>query len=111
MNLERLEYYSEYFNRQKDRKYSCSICAIITNDRNKAINLMKNKKIVKKIEREDYAAWLLDNEEQWIWQRWDKHYLGRRFYKVIVDKNITDEVFDLLVLPCAACFCCSMEII
>lgn len=111
MNLERLEYYSEYFNKRKGRSNQMIPCAIITDDRNKAINLMKDKKIVKKIEREDYVAWLLDNGEQWIWQRWNKHFLGCRFYKIIVDKNITDEVFDLLVLPCAAGFCCSMEII
>ena len=115
MDLKRLEYYREYFNKQKGRKYPCSNqivrCAIVTNDRDKAIDLMRNKKVVKKLERKDYAVWLLDNREQWMWHRWNENCRGYRFYKVVVDKNINDEIFDLLVLPCGANYCCSMEII
>lgn len=115
MNLERLEHYSEYFNKQKGRKYPCSnqivCCAIVTDNRDKAIDLMREKEVVKKLERKDYAAWLLGNGEQWVWQRSSERCRGYRFYKVIVDKNIDDEVFNLLVLPCCANYCCSMEII
>ena len=70
MDLKRLEHYREYFNKQKGRKYPCSNqivrCAIVTNDRDKVIDLMRDKEVVKKLERKDYAAWLLDNGEQWI---------------------------------------------
>ena len=114
MNLERLEYYSGYFNKQKGRKYPCSNqivrCAIVTNDRDKAVDLMRDKEIVKKFERENQVAWLLGNGEQWVWQRWSECCRGYRFYKVIVDKNISDEVFDLIVLPCCANYCCSLEV-
>ena len=65
MDLKRLEHYREYFNKQKGRKYPCSNqivrCAIVTNDRDKAIDLMSDKEVVKKLERKDYAAWLLEN--------------------------------------------------
>ena len=115
MDLNRLEHYREYFNKQKGRKYPYSNqivrCAIVTNDRDKAIDLMNDKEVVKKLERKDYAAWLLDNGEQWIWHKWNENCRGYRFYKVAVDKNINDEIFDLLVLPCCANYCCSMEII
>ena len=115
MNQEKLEHYREYFNKQKGRKYPCSNqivrCAIVTDDREKAVDLMKDKEIVKNIERKDYAAWLLGNGEQWVWQRWCENCKGYRFYKVIIDKNISDDVFDFLVLPCCANYCCSMEII
>lgn len=60
MDLKRLEYYREYFNKQKDRKYPCSnqivCCAIVTNDRDKAVNFMSDKEVVKKLERKDYAV-------------------------------------------------------
>ena len=42
MDLKRLEHYREYFNKQKGRKYPCSNqivrCAIVTNDRDKAVD-------------------------------------------------------------------------
>ena len=95
MDLKRLEYYREYFNKQKGRKYPCSNqivrCAIVTNDRDKVVDFMSDKEVVKKLERKDYAAWLLDNGEQWIWHKWNENCRGYRFYKVAVDKNIKDE--------------------
>ncbi len=115
MNQEKLEHYKEYFNKQKGQKYPCSNqivrCAIITDDRDKAINFMKDKEIVKKLERKDYIAWFLGNGEQWEWRKWSKNCRGYRFYKVIVDKNISNDIFDLLVLPCCVNYCCSMEVI
>jgi hypothetical protein len=115
MNQEKLKYYKEYFNKQKGQKYPCSNqivrCAIVTGDRDKAINFMKDKEIVKKLERKNYIAWFLCNGEQWEWRKWNKNCRGHRFYKVVVDKNISDNIFDLLVLPCCVNYCCSMEII
>ena len=61
MDLKRLEHYREYFNKQKGRKYPCSNqivrCAIVTNDRDKVVNFMSDKEVVKKLERKDYTAW------------------------------------------------------
>ncbi len=114
MDLKRLEHYKKYFNKQKGNKYPCSNqivrCAIVTHDRDKAIDLMKDKEVVKKRERKDYISWFLDNGEQWVWCRWGENCRGYRFYKVIVDINISDELFDLLVRPCCTNYCCSMEI-
>ena len=115
MDLKKLEHYKEYFNKQKGRKYPCSNqivrCAIVTNDRDKAVDFMSDKEVIKKLERKDYAAWLLDNGEQWMWRRWNEKCRGYRFYKVAIDKNINDEIFNLLILPYCALYCCSMEII
>ena len=51
MDLKRLEHYREYFNKQKGRKYPCSNqivrCAIVTNDRDKVVDFMSDKEVVK----------------------------------------------------------------
>lgn len=115
MNREKLEHYREYFNKQKGRKYPCSnqivCCAIVTDDRNKAFNFMNGREVVKKLVRKDQAAWLLANGERWEWRKWNEHCRGHRFYKVAIDKDISDDIFDFLVLPCSGLYCCSMEII
>ena len=75
MDLKRLGHYREYFNKQKGIKYPCSNqivrCAIVTNDKDKAVDFMSDKKVIKRLERKDYEAWLLDNGEQWMWRRWN----------------------------------------
>ena len=30
-----------------------------------------------------------------MWRRWNENCKGYRFYKVAIDKNINDEIFDL----------------
>ena len=51
MDLKRLKRYAEYYNKQNGCKYPCSNqivrCAIVTEDKNKAINFMKDKSIAK----------------------------------------------------------------
>ena len=66
--LEVLEDYKKYFDKQTGRKNPCSnqivLCGIITPDKNKAINFMKDKNITDKKERRDEIIWFLDNGER-----------------------------------------------
>lgn len=52
MDIKILEHYKTYFDKQEGRKYPCSNqivrCAIVTDDRNKAIKFMSDKNIKKK---------------------------------------------------------------
>ena len=115
MKRDVLEYWSEYYNNQEGRKYPCSnqtvICGIITNDRNRALNFMKDKEFIRKQERFDQIVWTLPNGEIWKWRNWNETIRGYRFYKVAVDENVNDELFEFLILPLCSLYCCSMEII
>lgn len=116
MNREVLEYYAERFNKQEGRKYPCSnqivLCRIITNDRNKALDFMKDKEFAERRERYNQIDWVLTNGERWQWRNWNSSNIrGYRFYKVVIDENISEEIFTSLVLPACASYCCSMEII
>lgn len=115
MNREVLEHYVEYFNKQEGQKYPCSnqtvLCGIITYDRDKALNFMKDKEFSEIRERYDHIDWILTNGERWQWRKWSESCRGYRLYKVAIDENINDEVFDVLVKPCCGSYCCSMEII
>lgn len=113
--LEYLEHYAEHFNKQKGQKYPCSnqivFCGIITKDRNKAIDFMKDKNVIDKKERRDEIVWFLDNGERWMWRNWNVNHRGYRFYKIAVDKVIDIDLFNLLVVPKCSLYCCSFEII
>ena len=113
MNKKTLEYYVQYFNKQKGKQYPCTnqICGIITDDRNKALDFMKDKEFIEKQERYDQIYWKLSNGERWQWRKWSAGCRGCRFYKVVIDKDINDDIFNFLVLPSLASCCCSMEII
>ena len=113
--LEVLEDYKKYFDKQTGRKNPCSnqivLCGIITPDKNKAINFMKDKNITDKKERRDEIIWFLDNGERWMWRNWNINHRGYRFYKIAVDKIIDVDLFRLFVLPKCSSYCCSFEII
>lgn len=113
--LEVLEHYREFFNNQEGQKYPCSnqivLCGIITKDKDKAIDFMKNKNIVEIRKGQKEIVWLLDNNERWMWRDWNVNHRGYRFYKVAVDKFIDDDLFELLVIPKCSLYCCSFEII
>lgn len=113
--LKVLEDYKEYFDKQIGRKnpYSNQIvlCGIITTDKNKAINFMKDKNTIYKIERNNEIIWFLDNGEKWIWRNWNVNHRGYRFYKIAVDKVIEQELFKFFVVPKCSLYCCSFEII
>lgn len=115
MDRKILEHYVEYFNKQEGRKYPCSnqtvLCGIITGDRNKALDFMRNKEFAERRERYDQIDWVLTNGERWQWRKWNERCKGYRFYKVAIDENINDEIFEVLVRPCCGSYCCSMEII
>ena len=113
--LEVLENYKEYFEKQIGQKNPCSnqivLCGIVTPDKNKAINFMKDKNIIYKKEGRNEIIWFLDNGEKWMWQNWNINHRGYRFYKIAVDKFIEWKLFQLLVVPKCALYCCSFEII
>lgn len=113
--IEYLEKCREEFNKQEGRKYPCSnqtvVCGIFTEDRDKAIEFMKDKDIVDKRERKDEIIWCLTNGEKWIWRHWNEYCRGYRFYKVAVDKDVDPKIFEYLILPYTSFYCCSFEII
>lgn len=115
MNREILEDYVDYFNKQIGQKYPCSnqivLCGIITDDRYRALDFMKDKKFIVKHEQRYQIDWILANGERWQWRIWNTNCRGYRFYKVAIDKNINDEIFETIIVPCCGSYCCSMEII
>jgi hypothetical protein len=54
--------------------------------------------------------WKLNNEK-WIWRNWGNNSKGCRFYKVIVDENVNEHIFNYLVRACLPNYCSSFEII
>ena len=115
MDRKRLEQCADFYNKQTGRKYPCSnqivLCGIITNNRDKALDFMKDKEFVEKRERYNQIDWVLTNGERWQWRKWNERCRGYRFYKVAIDENINDEIFEFLVKSCCGSYCCSMEII
>lgn len=113
MDKKELEYYVEYFNKQEGRPYPVSnqtvTCAIITNDKDKALSVMESKGAIIKRQTYNSIEWELNNE-RWIWRIWNTNIRGYRFYKVIVDKDVHRGLFRYTVVHCAS-YCCSMEII
>lgn len=114
MNQEELKSWVEYFNRQEGRAYPYSnqivLCAIITEDRDKALSIMEQKGATLKRLFYDHIEWELNNE-RWRWMNWNMRCRGYRFYKMVVDKDIDENIFKYVALPCAGSYCCSMEII
>lgn len=117
VKIEELEEIRDFFNKQEGRKYPCSnqivLCGIVTDDKEKAIEFMKDKPVVEKREydRGKEIMWFLDNGEKWLWRTWNESCRGYRFYKVAVDKNISKELLDFFIMPYASMYCCSFEII
>lgn len=115
MDREVLEHYVEHFNKQAGQKYPCSnqvvVCGVITRDKDKALDFMKDKEFVKKREKYDCVEWTLTNGERWHWRKWNEGCRGYRFYKIAIDENISDRMFNFFVRPYCSLYCCSMEII
>ena len=115
VSLDKLQSYKEFFDRQVGRKYPCSnqivVCGIVTNDRDKAIEFMKDKKAINVIKSSFQITWELENGEKWIWCNWNENQRGYRFYKVAIDRYTRSELFEFVVGHTCAMYCCSMEII
>lgn len=115
VSIEILEQIKKFYDSQEGRKYPCSnqvvVCGIITEDRNTAIGFMKNKNVVKKLERKDEIIWELDNGERWKWKRWNENCRGQGFYKIAIDRLTDKELLEYIILPSCANYCCSVEII
>lgn len=116
MDRKRLERLVEFYSKQKGQKYPCSnqivLCGVITDDKDKALSVMKEKGAVIKSQHSLYPRieWELNNE-RWLWRHWNENCRGYRLYKVIVDENIDEDVFNCLIMPRLANYCCSFEII
>ena len=113
--LDVLKRFKEYYDSQEGRRYPCSnqiiICGIITEDRNLAMDFMKDKQVVEMRQRKDEIVWRLDNGEKWIWRHWNESCRGYRFYKVAIDKLVKKEIFEYLIQPYCGLYCCSVEIL
>lgn len=113
MDRKILERKAEFYNKQEGRKFPCSnqtvVCSIITKDKDKALSVMEEKGAVIKRMRNDYIEWGLNNE-RWLWRNWNMNHRGYRFYKILVDKDIDDELFEFARIKSYS-YCCSMEII
>ncbi len=104
----------EQVNNQQGRPYPYSnqivVCAVITRDKEKALIEMDKRKAKIILNRKDEVIWNLNNEK-WIWKNWhiDAH-RGYRFYKMLIDKNIDEELF-LYVRIKSNLYCCFAELI
>lgn len=114
MELEELERFRDYYNKQEGRAYPCSNqivrCAIVVSDKDKAESIMKEKGATKVRELLHGIEWNLDNE-RWIWRRWGENSRGFRFYKLILDKNVDDDLYLNVIRHCCANYCCSVELV
>lgn len=113
MDRKILEHYVEYYNNQEGQNYPCSnqivVCGIITKDKDKAFSVMEKKGAILKRQRFEQVEWELNNE-RWLWRNWNMNCRGFRFYKMLVDENIDEDLFDYArIFSCS--YCCSMEII
>ena len=113
--LEILKEYKNQFDNQTGQYYPCSnqivLCGILTQDRNKALEFMRNKNIIGKREQFDRIIWILDNGEKWMWCTWNENdRRGYRFYNLAVDRFIDINLFRSIIPRCGR-YCCSLEII
>lgn len=115
VSLERLQQIAEYYNKQEGSKYPCSnqivCCGIVTNDREKAINFMKDKDVIEKRETSNSIKWFLNNGEIWVWRNWNDLIRGDRLYKVAIDRWTDENMLNMIILPKCSSYCYSMEII
>ena len=113
MDIKVMEQYAEWFNNQKGTPYPCSnqivVCGVITKDKNKALSIMEEKGAVLIGQGNNNIKWELGNEI-WVWKVWNETMRGHRFYKVIVDEDIDENLFRWTRF-CCALYCCSMEIV
>lgn len=113
MNREAIEYYADYFNKQKGQRLPCSnqvvICAVVTQRLDRALKIMSDRGVEPVMQSRSCVEWRIGNE-RWIWRLWNESCRGYRFYKVIVEDGIDDFVFDHIVIPCCDLYCCQFEI-
>ena len=113
MDRKILEHYVGHFNKQEGRPYPCSnqivVCAVITKDRDKALSGMEERGAVIKRQSYNSIEWELNNE-RWLWRTWNENARGYRFYKILVDENVDENLFHFVTVY-SSLYCCSMEII
>ena len=66
MDRKILERYASFYNKQNGQKYPCSnqivICAIVTNDRDKALSIMEEREATIIFQSYHRIEWELNNE-------------------------------------------------
>ncbi len=88
-------------------------CGIVTDTREEAIEFIK--KHFNEIEdyhiAEKSVKAIFKDGNVWYWMNWVEPHCGVRFFKVAVSKNISESLFEQIVLPCCATYCRAMEVI
>lgn len=113
MDIEVLERCKEIYNDPKRQPFPSKnkivICGIITKDKNKALSVLQDKGVVDIRQTHSFIEGKLGNE-YYIWcdNKYNCH--GRRFHKVIIDKDIDEELFKYAI-SCCGMYCRSMEIV
>ena len=111
--IEKLLCYAEYVKKQEGKLRPCSnqivTCAVVTHDMSKALSVMDERGATITRYCHDRIEWNLNNE-RWIWRRWSPDLRGYRFSKVLVDADISEEIFEYVVIKSTG-YCCSMELI
>lgn len=112
LSTEMLDYYIDFFNKQKDdNPYPNSqyiLCGIITPNKDKAKRIMEKREAIIEKCSQNYIRWSLNNE-RWILYNPNVNSITYRFCKILVDREIDEDVFFHILLPCTY-GCYSMEI-
>lgn len=113
MDIKELERYASYTNKQKGSPYPCSnqtvVCGVLIRDRDKALSIMEQKGATIMTQSYNRIRWML-NGEFWLWRDWNTNYRGYRFYKMIVENDIDERMFDW-VRAYGGLYGCYMEIV
>lgn len=116
MNNNVLEYVAAYFNMQEPQLGTATkplSCYILSHDREFIKKFMKEKGYALEHEDKDWMRFK-GYCEYWVWyekRHWEGKTKGKRFDKVIIDRNISEEEFCNLMADDSLKRCFSMEII
>lgn len=120
LNKNEMKKWLQYFASRNGRKYPCSnqtvVCGIFSNKNVDEINQMmiQHGYIQDRHNLHRFPVWIpKDNSNSKSYERWYFFYdqymcRGYRFYKVMIDKNIDEETFYQVILPCCDSYCCEM---
>lgn len=117
MNNNVLEYMAAYFNMQEPQRLGTATkplsCYILNHNREFTKEFMKERGYV--LYHEDkYWMRFKGCYEYWLWgeeRHWEGKTRGKRFDKVIIDRNIPKEEFCNLIIDDSLRRCFSMELI
>lgn len=96
-----LEQIIQDINQQHGQDYPCGnqivICGIITRSRDKAVAEMnlRGAKLIR--QQHNYMEWELHGG-CWIWCNWSMDVRGFRFYEMLIDKDIDDDLLEFSLI-------------